>query len=371
MVDILANDVVINIEGGYWRMFNMQGKNTLSPFFTAFRGEGLIRYLPDYGNERGLPGNILAADYIKAVVVGFDPRRNCWSLGIQMALNEEGKPVFVEFVNWPAGTDNQYEIDSSTAGRILAEYLNCPLKLFGVKKTSQAGKADPRATRTGPLVPHDREDIDITKVKLRAGNISLPMTLNDTWIGLTNKTTLVLRLPKDAVDRTKGESPAFQQVVIDSNAGQVKLLPPTGLLGSFFGSGAQGRIIRFAQVRNVELRHTITNESFLEKGAGGVAVDSYRTAHEYGLYLSVEDESVMLLRLRHVSTGTIKQRTRLRSTETIDVDRAKADIEYYGEHEAEKEKFDRVANFTEGCAFVVAAIIGKALVKTLVGNQNE
>jgi len=44
--------------------------------------------------------------------------------------------------------------------------------------------------------------------------------------------------------------------VIDPEEGTIKLIPPTGLLGAFFG-GQQGRAIKTSDVRNVELRHTI------------------------------------------------------------------------------------------------------------------
>lgn len=373
MVDILANGVVINIEGGQWRMFNSEGKHTLSPFFTAMRGEGLIRYTPEYGVSRGLPGNILATDYIKAVVVGLDPRRNCWSLGLQVALHEEDKPFYAELVNWPDQDDKQFAIDCHTAGRILGEYLSTPLKMFGVKKNVQANQANPRATVTGPLVPHDREDVDGHKVKLKASNIGLPLTLGDIWLGQVNKNTVTLRLPKEAIDKdnkTHGEAPAYQQCVIDTNALLVKLMPPTGLLGAFFGP--QGRAIKFEQIRNVEFRHNTVSESTREQNSSGTPVDTWKKTHEYGVYLTIADESLLVLKAKHVSASTLKnQKMRVRSTDTIDVERVKADMRYYDQHEQDQAKHDKVSNFAEAAAYVIAASLNKALVKTTVGDQTE
>src|ERR1041385_8668179 len=165
MATLFADGVEISIEDGHWRLYNIDGPNSLSPFFDTIRGTGLINYVSGFGASRGLPGTVLATDYVKAVVVGFDERRARWTLGLHIQEQPAEKPRFVELVHWPTGEDEQHGIESHQAGRILAEYTACPLKLFGVKKTPLVNSAgDKRATITGPQVPHHRHDIEVQRV---------------------------------------------------------------------------------------------------------------------------------------------------------------------------------------------------------------
>lgn len=368
MVNIIAEAVEINIENDQWRLFNQTGPNSLMPFFQTLRGEGLLHYTASFGEARGLPGNILSADYVKAVVVGFDERRRRWTLGLHVAMREEDKPRFVELAHWPSDQNPQYALDSHTAGRVLAEYVSCPLKLFGVKKTGQAPGANVRATITGPLTAHEREDMPLEAVRFHAKQVELPLVFNDIWLGATSQTAVTLRLPKDSGRREKGEGevPAYSQIVFDKGSQTVRLVPPTGLLGAFFGP--QGRVIRYAELRNVEVRTTITHESTLEQGSDGLAVDVTKTTYRFGVYLTLQDESVLLVTVSHESTSDLRRRrfkvtspTRITTTSTAE------DIAYLREHQKEQWRFEKTQYFAESAGLVIADITDRILVKTKVG----
>ena len=103
MATLFADGVEISIEDGHWRLYNTEGANSLSPFFDALRGTGLINYVVGFGASRGLPGNVLATDYVKAIVVGFDERQRRWTLGLHIQQQPAEKPRFVELVHWPDG----------------------------------------------------------------------------------------------------------------------------------------------------------------------------------------------------------------------------------------------------------------------------
>lgn len=369
MPDLYADGVEINIESGHWRLFNMQGTNSLTPFFTALRGEGMVRYTPAFGEKRGLPGDVLAVDYIKAIVVGYHEQRNRWLLGLQVAIYENEQPRFVELVGWPDKPDPQYSVDSHTAGRVLAEYLSCPLKLFGVKKAAQSGQFNARATVTGPAVAHQRTDVDPVQVKSKARSISLPLTHGEIWLGTVNKNQLTLRLPKEVTkeEKTRGEAPAYNQCVIDPNSHTVRLVPPTSLLGSFFGP--QGRSIKFEGIRNVEHRHSIVNESRLERGDDGLAVDVTTTTHEYAVFLTLSDENLLLLRLTHVTSSDLRRRRIKVMPGGGDPSKVEADMLHMRQLQRDQVLHDRVAQFTESAAYVIAATLDKAVARTSVGED--
>src|SRR5258708_7307006 len=177
MTTLFADGIEINIEEGHWRLFKLQGANSLSPFFDVLRGTGLINYAPAFGDARGLPGTVLAGDYVKAVVVGFDERHNRWTLGLHVQTQIDPQARFVELVHWPVGDDEKFGAESHLAGRVLAEYATCPLKLFGAKKTPlNRPDGTLRSGVTGPLEAHRREDMDLPRVRLKAEEIQLPIT---------------------------------------------------------------------------------------------------------------------------------------------------------------------------------------------------
>src|SRR5256885_1188314 len=118
MVNILTEDVEINIEDEKWRLYNLQGANSLTPFFYTVRGTRLLYYTTKFGEVRGMPGTVLSADYVQAVVAGFDEKSKRWLLGIQLMMDTEAKARFAELVRWPQGENEQYATEAHKAGRI-------------------------------------------------------------------------------------------------------------------------------------------------------------------------------------------------------------------------------------------------------------
>src|SRR5580692_7379428 len=112
MTSILTDDIEINIEEATWRLFNLQGKNSLTPYFYTVRGARLLYYTAHFAESSGLPGTVLSADYVQAVVVGFDEKNTTWRLGIQVSLEANEKPRFVELVRWPTGDSAEIAADS-------------------------------------------------------------------------------------------------------------------------------------------------------------------------------------------------------------------------------------------------------------------
>jgi hypothetical protein len=193
---------------------------------------------------------------VRAVVIGYEEKSRRWLLGFHIARDESDKSRWLELVHWPSGENEMHAHAAQQARRELAEHIGCPLKIFGAKKLPQPAPADlSRSGVTGPLVPHKREDIGPQRVKLFAQSVKLPAQYPGIWLGRA-KGGVTLRLAKEAAAKSGGVAPSFNQCVIDPEEGTIKLIPPTGLLGTFFG-GQQGRAIKTSDVRNVELRHTI------------------------------------------------------------------------------------------------------------------
>jgi hypothetical protein len=366
MVSVMADQVEVNIEEGKWRLYNLQGSNSLSPFFQTVRGSRLLNYVPRFAEARGLPGTVLSGDFVRSVIVGFDEKRQRWLLGIQVMMENDEKPRFVELVRWPEGEDDQYGADSHKVGRVLADYIGCPLKLFGVKKATlaQAAGTTPRGP-TGPLEPHRRSDLDPQRVRTRADQVKLPISLEGIWIG-ASRNGVLLRLPKDT-EQTAAEAPAFNQCVIDHDAQAVRLMPPTGLLGAF--KGPQGRVIRFQDVRNVELRQSVIQESSTRRDADGLDVDVTRKREEFGVYLTLAQESVLLIQLRHQATNE-QARYRAKTKTLIDGDYdAEKEIAILRQHQFDQQHRDSVTEFTESAALVIAAAMNRPLANTAVGEE--
>src|SRR5450432_1048347 len=297
MATLFADGIEINIEEGHWRLYKLAGANSLHPFFDVLRGSGLVEYAAAFGDPHGLPGKVLSSDYVKAVVVGFDERRDHWTLGLHLQTQNDDKARFVELVHWPDGDDEQFGAESHMAGRALAEYVTCPLKLFGAKKTPIIRPDGTTGTgKTGPLLAQHREEMDLPHVRLKAQVIELPIEHSGIWVG-TTRDTLNMRVSKDA-DQGRGQydSPAFNQFVFDRNSQQIRMMPPTGLLGSFLG--AQGRIVPLREVRNIELRHTVLHQSTVDsspqRDENGMVSDVTQTTHLYGAYLALVDDAILI-----------------------------------------------------------------------------
>jgi hypothetical protein len=364
MTTIIAESVEINIEEGNWKLYNQDGANSLSPFFYAVRGQRLLNYVVKFGQERGLPGTVLSADYVRSVIVGYDEKRQRWLLGIHVLLNEQDKPRFVEMVRWPAADNPQFGTDCHRAGRILAEYVGCPLKLFGSKLPvpQQPEGKTPRGV-TGPLEVRNRTNVDPQRVRIRAESLPMPKGQITAENAMFNKTRsgYTLKLPKGL------DEGAHSQVVIDRDSQTVRLLPQTGLLGSLLGSS--GRTIKFQDIRYVELRLSAIAESSAQKDDDGLAVDVTKTKQLFGAYLILNDEEVLLVQLEHMATSELT-RHRAKTKTLIDGDYdAEKEMAYLRQHLSEQKHHDQIAEFVETVAFATAATANKPLVKSEVGEE--
>ncbi len=376
MTTLFADGVEINIEEGHWRLYNLEGSNSLSPFFDVLRGSGILSYTANFGKERSLPGTVLAGDYVKAVVVGFDEKGQRWMLGLHIAGPNDLQPRWSEVVHWPAGNDEKYATESHQAGRILAEYLACPLKLFGARQVPISGPdGRPRTGVTGPLTTHQRQDVEAPRVRVKAQSIQLPIAKEGIWIGGAHD-MIHWRIAKDSqhAKRAGNESdaPAYSQGTIDQASQTVKLVPLTGLLGAF--RGPQGRTIPFKQIKNVELRHTVIHESSITKDQDGMSVDQTRTNHLYGVYLTLPEESLLIAQLRHVVTSDLtrhRARTGISAVGKGSAYDAEAEMAYLRQHALDQQEHDETVIFAESLAVVMAAAVGRSLVKSEVEDMPD
>ncbi|MBI5959421.1 MAG: hypothetical protein HY866_11840, partial [Chloroflexi bacterium] len=238
MINIPAEQIEINIQDGMWRLIPT-GEEVLSslPVFEVTRGSGVMEYTPKFGEDHRLPGTVLSVEYVRAVVIGYEEKSQRWLLGLHIARREEDKARWLELVRWPGGDNALYASAAQQSGRELAEYIGCPLKIFGAKKLPQQVKGEPaRSGVTGPLIPHKREDIGPQRVKLFAQSVRLPVQYPGMWLGQGGRTGIALRLSKDVTSsKSGGVAPSFNQCVVDSEQGMIRLIPPTGLLGTFLG----------------------------------------------------------------------------------------------------------------------------------------
>lgn len=368
MPQFIVDNAEITIKDGIWKIFNTTGRHTLSSFFTMVRGNGVVNYNPSFGEARQLPGDVLSVEYIESVVVGYDQHRRRWVLGLQVALKPEEKSRFVGLAQWPEGDNQQYALEGQTAGRALAEYMGRPLKLFGVKKPTAI---DPRKTVTGPLEDHKRYDVDLASVMFKARKITIPLSLGDLSLTRT-KNILTLRTPKEAAGNKGGEeAPAYTVCTFDIDAKLVKLVPPTGLLGSFFGPS--GRAIKFDQIRNVEHRRIVSYDQSTEETSDGSMIDMSRRRYRFSVHLTLKDETVLLIRLEHVIDPRLTTST-LRAVQ-IGIGAGTHEIEEemrrLKQYERESGSMDQKAETAENLAVLLAASIGVPLVKTSVGDLDD
>lgn len=363
MANLFADGVEINIEEGKWRLYNTAGANSLSPFFYVIRGTRLLNYVSRFGEARGLPGDVMAADYVQAVVVGFDEKIKRWRLGIQVVFKEGEKPRFIELVHWPEGEDEQYAVDSHRAGHVLAEYIGCPLKLFNVKKVTTAVQAEGRATKssTGPLMPRQQIDLDLHRVRLRAERIGLPISQGGVAIS-SIRNGISIRIPKSADAPQPGEEiPVYNQCIVNKDTHTVRLMPPS-LLGGFLGPA--GRTIPFDAIKNVELRHSVIQKTQVEKDDGGLAVDLTQSSHLYAIYLTLNEEALLLTQMRHTPKSEIAQHRVKVKTLTDGDYNVEQQMAYLRLQQQEQQQHDKLAEFMESAAFVIAAAVDRPLVKS-------
>jgi hypothetical protein len=368
MTTIQAEAVEISIREGVWRLTPTDDEAlSTHPIFHVTRGAGVMEYTPDFGESHKLPGTVLSLEFVRAVVIGYEEKERRWLLGLHVSRREEEKARWLEIVRWPPGDNELYAAAVQQAGRELAEHIGCPLKIFGIKKLPQKITGTSlRSGVTGPLVPHKREDIGPQRVKLFAQSVKLPIQYPGIWLG-QGRNGITLRLAKDVSPAKAGTiAPPFNQCVIDPEQGTIRLLPPTGLLGAFFG-GQQGRLIKIGHVRNVELRHNIAREHVPQpEGADMITEVTYIT-YSWGVYLTLPDESLLLAQTTHATSSDLSRKRALVG-DKFSVD-SKAGIEYLRQHQADQEAYENAETFARTVAVVIASTLGVHLVKTQVEEE--
>lgn len=363
---ILAENAELQIEEGRWRLYDSSDPDSLSAMFEVNRGNGILSYSANFGEKRGLPGTRLAIHYVKSVVAGFDQKTNRWRLGLYVTQDEDEKPLWVELVHWPSGQNREFAESAQKSGRILAEYIMCPLKLFGVTKTPSAA----RSTITGPIVAHRRVDVEPSEVKARAQRVNLPKQVTGMWLGVTNK-GLTVRLAKEVVASSKGEvAPAFQVVEVDVDRNTIRLTPPTGLLGAFFG-GAAGRALKYSEIRNVEFRHVMQQNSSMRKSEDdGMMVEVLINQDAWEVYLTTANESLLIAKASHSRDGGMaRQRVQDVAGGAKFGEAYDAAVDYYRQHEEDQRRLEEVKDWAYSVAVTFGAAIGCRMVETEVGDE--
>jgi hypothetical protein len=363
MPTIPAEEVEITIRDGFWQLIPTENTLSTRPVFQVVRGGGVMEYTPAFGQAHKLPGTVISVEYIRAVVIGYDEKTRRWLLGFHVGRSDTEESRWLELVRWPAGDNTLYSAAAQQAGRELAEHIGCPLKIFGAKKLTRP-LTDPNVHGrvTGPLVPHKREDIGPQQVKLMAQAIDLPIQYPNMWLGQA-RNSVTLRLAKEATMKKGSVAPSFNQCVIDPEQGAVRLMPPTGLLGSFL-SGQQGRMIRTADVRNIELRHSIIRRAITQEDNSDVITEKTQITHTWDIYLTLSDESVLLAQTNHITSSDLLQQ-RATSTNKFSVN-SSAGIEYLRRHQEDQEAYDVANNWADAAAVIIASTLGVRLVKTEV-----
>lgn len=363
MPTIPAQDMDIEVSDGFWRLYPKSDRLKPSVLFETVQGSGLLNYKSAFGDAVGLPGNRISTAYVRAVVVGYEPKSLRWLLGLHIANAPDEKPRWVSLVRWEQAPNHKYANEAQQAGRALAEFIGCPLKIFGVKKI-------PTARSTGPLEQHERQDIDLDTVKSYAHKVALPLEYEGLWLGDSRSKGLTLRVPKHTANAQAGQiAPAYQLCEVDTNKAVIKLVPPTGLLGGFFG-GTRGREITFKMVRNLEVRHVIETISDTRKDEdNNMLVEVSTTTHSWRLYLTLRDENILLALTQHTTTSDLnRRRTEAAMTSTGIID-YQANVSHYRRLEEDQRQMRLAEHWSASAAYVIAAAIERPVVLTKVGND--
>lgn len=369
MTVIPAEDVEISIRDGHWRLIP-SGDDVLSiePVFQVTRGSGVMEYTPAFGQARKLPGTVLSIEYVRAVVIGYEEKTRRWLLGFHVARSAQDKARWLEVVRWMPGDNELYAYSAQQAGRELAEHVGCPLKIFGAKRLPRQPVSTAPTGVTGPLVPHKREDIGPQRVKLFAQSVSLPVQYPGIWLGRA-RGGVTLRLAKDVTaDRHGGIAPSFNQCIIDPEQGVIRLMPPTGLLGTFLG-GPQGRVIQIVDVRNVELRYTIARRYVSQKEDKGLVTEITFITYIWDIFLTLPDETILLAQTMHQTSSDLS-RKRATVGDKFSID-SQAGIEYLRQHQEDQEAYERAETFARTVGVVIASTLGVRLVKTEIDEAGD
>jgi hypothetical protein len=198
---------------------------------------------------------------------------------------------------------------------------------------------------------------------LFAQSVKLPVQYPGIWLGRA-RDEVTLRLAKDAAFvKAGGVAPSFNQCVIDPQQGVIRLLPPTGLLGAFFG-GQQARVIKTSDVRNVEMRHTVVHKSETRTEDEDMMTEVTYTQYVWEVFLTLPDESLLLAQTSHATSSELS-RKRATAGNKFSVD-TKAGIEYLRQHQADQEAYENAETFARTVSIVIASALGIRVVLTQV-----
>ena len=351
--------MTIEIEGGAWRLTEDAGGFMPILVFEIKNGSGVMQYRADFAEEAGLPGDHMATHYVRAVVVGYKAADLQWLVGLHVSSEPEEKPRWVQLAGWRRAPNTRYATEAQEAGRVLAEYVGCPLKIFGVKKM-------PNTAHTGPLVQHERHDIDSDTVSTRARKMTYPGEFMDMKLEDRSGNGIAIKIGKSAASLVQ-ESPPYHNIEVDTRRETVKMFPPTGLLGAFLG-GARGREVPFRMVRNIELRHTIRHESEVKEDTDSDMMTEDMTTHyEWGIYLTIPNESILMAATAHSMRNELNRK---RADKSTTQQLAFADnVNYYRKLEEDQEAKDTAREWAERASYIIASSIGCRLVETQVGSD--
>ena len=367
MEQISADGLDIGIDNIRWRIFEGEDERNTRQLFQFTRGDGVIYYIPDFGTKIGLPGDRLSVDYIRAVLVGYHDKSNRWLLGIHVADRDED-PVFKVLVRWPAANSDVHGHDVRMAARTLSRFLACPLKVFGEKKLPTTTDDPQRTGVTGPLDPHVRRRIDLNEIKKHALDVELPLEGPGFNIN-TSRGGLTLKLSNPPSGDGQNQSPVFNLVEFNFKQKRVKLIPPTGLLGSFLSGPAKE--VAFQNVHNVEHRYIISEvSSSVPAKDGSYMVEQLTNRHEWGVYLTLDDESLMLFQATFIQSSELLQSriTTVGGGNKLDTNAAEG-VKYFKAHVEEQERIDTLNTATLHLAYLVANAMAVHIVKTEVGSS--
>jgi hypothetical protein len=319
MTVIHAEDVKIDFDTRQWRLYPLAGGE--KPIFEYTRSNPLMFYAHEFGAQIGLPGDRFSVVHVYAVLVGFHAHLKQWMLGIHCSTSPDATPALRILARWQKGDSQEAALQAREAASGLSVLLSCPLKVFGAKKLPVETSEPKRSGLTGPLTPHTRERIELPAIMERTKHIELPIE-GDSFILFRSRTGLILKQGKPAGVGDL-ETPIFNMCEFNPVLQKLRLVPPTGLLGSFIETAAQE--ILYDAVLNVELRHTI--EIFADQATP--------KRHIWGIYLTVPHESLLLAQVAVMAGGALEP----------------------------------VAEVVESAAYMIANAISCHMVKTMLSRQ--
>jgi hypothetical protein len=355
-----VKNMTIEVDDGNWRLVTNTDNFMPTLILEAKNGSGVMRYRGDYAELVGLPGDSMSTGYIHAIVVGYKSTDLQWLLGLHVADDPEKKPRWVQLCSWNKAPNTRYAAEAQEAGRILAEFVGCPLKIFGVKKM-------PNVAHTGPLEHHDRQDIDRDTVEFRASKMVYPGDHLDMKLEERDNNGIALKVGKNAASAVK-DSPPYHNIEIDTRRETIKMFPPTGLLGAFLG-GARGREIPFKMVRNVEFRYIVRYDSTMaaDDTDDNMLTEQSTVTFEWHVYLTIPNESILLAATTHQTSSELtRTRATKGNTERLNYT---DNVTYYRKLEEDQEARETARVWAERAAYIIASTIGCRLVETQVGAE--